>query len=78
MKIYDDEVRELAAAIVKLAVEDYRELKKDHKERAGDKNAGYYSIKEIESFIKSPFCENILMSGLNCDLTGMEFLRAAT
>ena len=78
MKIYNDEALDLAAAIVKLAVEDYRELKNAHKEKAGNKDVGYYSIKEIENFVKSPFCENILMSGLKIDMTGMELLRATT
>ena len=74
----DDRFLELAAAIVKLAVEDYRSLKNKNIEVDGDRHVGVYSRSEIEKFFQGEFCASILHDGLKSDLIGMDFLLAAT
>ena len=77
-KLRDDKALILAAAIICQAVEDYRLLKETNSEDGGDRHYGRYSIREIEDFFQSDFCESILWCGFRSELTGMEFLRAAT
>ena len=78
MKLMKDEVVELSGAIVKQAVDDYRELKRRNRTSGGNRNVGRFSLEEVEEFFQSEYCEALIQDGLKFGLTGLDFLRAAT
>ena len=77
MRIYDDEARDLAGAILKQAVEDYRELIAKGREKIKTASAGNFSRLEIEEFFDSDFCDSMILRLGVRRMTGPEFLRKA-
>jgi len=59
----------LCSRILEQAAEDYRELRKGNQESMYKKDEGTWSIKEIEDFLRSDWCNKTIipMAGIECD-----------
>lgn len=66
----------LCSRIIEQAVEDYRELKKKKLSSKETKDAGFYSVDEIEEFFHSAWCNEMLLKrGLESRIDGVTILR---